>query len=462
MAMETLQLWTGSALPRGEFALSQSSPSFQPSFEETALDTEQLEFERLIAEMSRRFINLPEGDIDAEIEQWQRRFVEFFDVDRSSFAEFTEDGRLLVTHSHAVVGIDRYPNGIANDRLPWITDELTAGHAVVLNELPADLPDYAIAERRYMSASGIQASIAVPVNVGQSLVCVVSLTSFRRQRMWPANLVGRLHLVGEIFANAIVRRQMKKRIAQTQLELAHLGRVAVMAELASVVAHELEQPLTAVVGNAQAIRTLLEAEKPDVVEADAALKDVIDAAMRVSELFKRQRRLLRKSELQIRAVDLNELVRDVEFFIRAEAKQTGTKVVFEFSAGLGETLGDAVQLQQVILNLARNGMQAMREQPRERRTLHIRTASRDGDVIVAVTDAGPPIDDTALDQMFEPFYTTKASGLGMGLSISKSILDSHHGRLWANRNAGNGLTVQFAIPKVSGQHASNRRHRSDR
>ena len=461
--METLQLRTGSALPRGEYAHHQSELSPQPTFDEAALDSEQLEFERLIAEMSRRFINLPEDDIDAEIELWQRRLVQFFDVDRSSFAEFTEDGRLLVTHSYAVAGIDRYPNGIANDRLPWISDELTAGHAVVLNAIPADLPDYAIAERRYMSASGIQAGIAVPVNVGQSLVCVVSLTSFRRQRVWPPSLIGRLHLVGEIFANSIVRRQMKRRIAQTQLELAHLGRVAVMAELASVVAHELEQPLTAVVGNAQAIRTLLEAEKPDVVEADEALKDVIDAAMRVSEIIKRQRGLLQKSaDLQMRPVDLNELVRNVEFFIRAEAKQTGTKIVFEFSPGLGETLGDAVQLQQVILNMARNGMQAMREQPREKRTLQVRTASRDGESIVSVIDAGPPIDDIALDKMFEPFYTTKASGLGMGLSISRSILDSHRGRIWASRNVGDGLTVQFAIPKMSRHHASHRRHRSDR
>jgi signal transduction histidine kinase len=463
MATETFQLENERA-PRGEFALHPSNPPFeQIGFDEPAVATEQLQFERLIVEISRRLINLPEDDVDAEVGLWLRRLVTFFDVDRSSFAQFTEDGRLLVTHSYAVRGIDHYPNGIANDRLPWIAEQLTAGHAVVLNEIPADLPDHAVAERQYMIASGMRAGIAVPVSVGQRLVCVLSLSSFRSPRIWPENLVTRLRLIGELFASAIARQHLKKQIAQKQLELTHLGRVAVMAELASVVAHELEQPLTAVVGNAQAIRTLLEQAQPDVVEADEALKDVIDAAMSVSEIVKRQRRLLRKSaDLQIQPIDLNELVRDVEFFIRAEAKQSGTKVLFELTPGIGETVGDAVQLQQVILNLARNGMQAMREQPREKRTLHIRTTSRHGEVIVSVVDSGPPIADAVLDKMFDPFYTTKASGLGMGLSISNSILESHHGRIWAGRNAGDGLTVQFAIPKVNVQHASNQRHRSDR
>ena len=169
--------------------------------------------------------------------------------------------------------------------------------------------------------------------------------------------------------------------------------------------------------------------------------------MRVSEIVQRERRLLRKSRDCLEPVDVNDAVREVELFIRAEAHQYGARVELDLLPGLPAVQGDRVQLQQVVLNLARNGLQAMRAQPGARRALSIRTASTTDEVTLSVTDGGGPVDESLLERMFEPFYTTKAEGLGMGLPISKSIVESLRGRIWATRNPGGGLTMHVSVPR---------------
>jgi PAS domain S-box-containing protein len=406
---------------------------------------ERLRFEILLAEISARFGALLEDQIDGEIELWLRRLVQILDVDLGAFTELAADGSLNVTHSYAMPGIEPYPPGVANSALPWLTQEFAARRMVVLSRVPDDLPAHAEAERRYIARSGVQAAVGIPSSIAGSLVCVLTFSTMRGPRKWPTELLARLHVAGDVFANAIARRQAKERLVQKQHELAHVGRVAAMGELAAVIAHELDQPLTAVVSNAEAVRYLLQGAEPDLAEADDALKDVIDSAMRVSEIVQRERRLLRKSQLSFEPVDVNEAVREIELFIRAEARQAGARVVLELVPGLPVVAGDRVQLQQVILNLAHNAVQAMAEQPGQSRALTIRTAAGSGEVTLSVTDTGPPIKHSLLERMFEPFYTTKAGGLGMGLAISKSILDAHHGRIWATRNVDRGVTMHVAI-----------------
>jgi C4-dicarboxylate-specific signal transduction histidine kinase len=202
------------------------------------------------------------------------------------------------------------------------------------------------------------------------------------------------------------------------------------------------------VSNAEAARYFMEGGQPNLAEANEALKDVVDSAMLAAEIVKRERHLLRKGQLNLEAVDLNEAVRDIELFIRAEARQAGANVVLELVPGLPPVTGDRIQLQQVILNLARNGVQAMRDQPSGSKGLSIRTASGGAEVTLTITDAGPPADAVSLEKMFEPFYTTKTNGLGMGLAISRSILDAHGGRIWAVRNpAGCGISMHVALPR---------------
>jgi C4-dicarboxylate-specific signal transduction histidine kinase len=224
--------------------------------------------------------------------------------------------------------------------------------------------------------------------------------------------------------------------------------------MASVIAHELDQPLTAIVSNAEAARYLIEQPEPDTREAVEALHDVIDSAMRAAQIIQRERRLLRKSPQTMEQIDLNETIREIELFLRAEAKHRSSRINMELTPGLLPISGDQVQLQQVLLNLARNGLQAMNQQPVELRQLTIDSGIRDGEVVVRVIDAGPPIDDATLQRMFEPFYTTKPSGLGMGLPISRSILDAHHARIWATRNPAGGVTMSVAFPLASRKDAN--------
>jgi PAS domain S-box-containing protein len=409
---------------------------------------ERLKFEMLVADLSTRFSGLTEDQIDGEIEGWLRRLVEMLGVDRSSFSEVVPKGGISVTHTYAAPGGEAYPKCVAQAELPWLTRQFADGHIVVLCRVPGDLPEEATAERRHFVEVGMKSGIGIPIFIAGSLVCVLTFVAFRQFRNWPKELIARLQLAGDVFANAIARRQAKQRLAQQQNELAHVARVAAMGELASVIAHELDQPLTAIVSNAEAARYFIQGEQPNLAEANDALKDVVDSAMRAAEIVKRERYLLRKSPLNLESVDLNEAVRDIELFIRAEARQAGAKVVLELVPGLPPVTGDRVQLQQVILNLARNGVQAMRDQAGDNRELSIRTAADNADVTLTISDAGPPADEVLLERMFEPFYTTKTNGLGMGLAISRSILEAHHGRIWAVRSpGGRGISVHVAIPR---------------
>lgn len=406
---------------------------------------ERLKFELQIAELSARFSGLTEDQIDGEIQVWLRRLVEAIGVDCSSFAEALPKRGFRITHTYAPSEIKAYPVGLAQAS-PWLMQQFAAGRPVVLSRIPDDLPEEATTEWRSFVEAGMKSVIAIPIFIAGSLVCVLTFSAFRAFRDWPREMIAGLHLAGDLFANAIVRRQAKQRLEQQQNELAHVARVAAVGELASVIAHELDQPLTAIVSNAEAAQFLLQGNSPNLDEANDALKDVVDSAMRAAEIVKRERCLLRKAPLNLEPVDLNEAVRDVELFIRAEAGQAAVKVVLDLLPGLPLVTGDRVQLQQVILNVARNGVQAMRNES-ERRELSIRTESGGAEVSVTISDAGPAVDEALLERMFEPFYTTKTNGLGMGLAISRSILDAHHGRIWAVRNPGRGISVHIAIPR---------------
>jgi C4-dicarboxylate-specific signal transduction histidine kinase len=374
--------------------------------------------------------------------------VQALDVDRSSFSQLRADGSLVITHAYAVPGVPPAALGPAKQSLPWLVSEFVAGRNVLLSQIPEDLPPQADQERRYFLGVGVRAGIGIPVSVSGSLVCVLTFGSLRHSRAWSKYDVARLKLAGAAFANAVARNIAKQRLEEKQHELVHLGRVAAMGELASVIAHELDQPLTVVVSNAEALRHSLRTENPDLDDADEALKEIADAAMRASEIVRRERQLLRKSPRKFEPLDLNDALREIELFVRAEGRQFGARVVMELAADLSAVRGDRVQLQQVVFNLTRNALQAMRAQPPEARTLTINTLTdAHGDVTLTVADAGPPIDPLVLRRMFEPFYTTKASGLGMGLSISRSIIEAHGGRMLAYTNPGGGVIMSVCLPR---------------
>ncbi|WP_367863287.1 AAA family ATPase [Pseudomonas guariconensis] len=243
--------------------------------------------------------------------------------------------------------------------------------------------------------------------------------------------------------HAVAEREAKNR--QIQAELAHANRVATMGQLAASIAHEVNQPIAATVTNANAAIRWLGAQPPQLDEVALGLGRIIKDANRAAEVLGRIRELIRKAPPQKQAVDVNAVVLEMVDFTRGEAVKGRAQVQTELAEGLPQVLADRVELQQVLLNLILNALEAMSEVERAR-TLHISTAIDQGDVRVTVADSGPGFVAENVEQVFEPFYTTKATGLGMGLSICRSIIDSQGGRFWASARQGPGAEVQFTLP----------------
>ena len=255
-------------------------------------------------------------------------------------------------------------------------------------------------------------------------------------------------------AHKAIEIAQAEREKAARAELAHVGRVATLGELAAVLAHDVNQPLTAILANAQATRRLLASDQPDRGDLDEALADIVTGAGHASEIIKKLRELLRRGEITREPLDVNETLRDVETFACADARQHGATLTLNLASGLPRISGDRVQLQQVLLNLVHNAAEAMETTPDDARVIVVQTSLEDDTtVLVAVRDAGAAPDDRVINRMFEAFFTTKAEGLGMGLPICQTIVESHGGRLWASRNADRGLTVQFTLPVDSGDRA---------
>lgn len=244
--------------------------------------------------------------------------------------------------------------------------------------------------------------------------------------------------------NVALRRAHGELEQATRNELAHVARVATMGELAAAFAHELNQPLAAIRANARAGRNYLEREQPDTHEVHGALEDIGDDAERAQNIIVRLRDMLRKGEQKRRPVDMRRVVQDTVAMIRAEATRQGTGLELRFGADLPRVAGDRIQLQQVVLNLIKNGLAVMDGREGGLTVTTERTA--EGGVRVEVTDAGPPVDESVLTDMFEPFFTTKPDGLGMGLPICRTIMESHGGSIAAERREGGGMTVSIEVP----------------
>jgi len=236
-------------------------------------------------------------------------------------------------------------------------------------------------------------------------------------------------------------------LREAQTELAHVNRVTTMGELSASIAHEVMQPVAAAVTNAQAALRWLGAQPPDLEEARQALAHIIKDGNRAGKIIDRIRGLIKRAPSRNDRLDINETILEVVALTRSEVQKNGVSVQTQLAEGLPLIQGDRVQLQQVILNLIINAVQAMSGVSEGSRELLI-GAGKDasGGVLVAVQDSGPGLNPESFDRLFDAFYTTKPGGMGMGLSICRSVVEAHAGRIWASRTAGPGATVQFTLP----------------
>jgi PAS domain S-box-containing protein len=242
-------------------------------------------------------------------------------------------------------------------------------------------------------------------------------------------------------------RDSERRYLGLQMELAHSNRVATMGQLSASIAHEVKQPITATVAYASAALRWLAARPPNLDEVREALNRIVADSGRANSIVDRTRAFFKKEPQRKDGLDINEAILELIAFMRGEATAHGVELTVQLLDGLPQIQGDRVQLQQVMLNLMINALEAMSATSAGERTLLVRTSSTGmNELCVAVQDSGPGLDAGHLDGVFEAFFTTKANGLGMGLPICRSIVESHGGRLWVTSNAAGGATFQFTLP----------------
>jgi PAS domain S-box-containing protein len=259
---------------------------------------------------------------------------------------------------------------------------------------------------------------------------------------------GEVYRLAGIAEDITERKQAEQALQESQAALARVARIATMGELTASIAHEINQPLAAVATNASASLHWLSVQPPNLAEAREAMANAMKEANRASSVIARIRALLKKASPELRPVDMNEVVREVLALVRSELIRGGVTAKMKLATGLPAVLGDRVQLQQVILNLIMNAIDAMSTISDRPRTLLIKSAKDAEGVLIQVQDSGKGLDPENSDRMFESFFTTKPEGIGIGLSISSSIVEAHGGSLSAKARASHGATFEFTLPRA--------------
>ncbi|MET4482962.1 HAMP domain-containing sensor histidine kinase [Bradyrhizobium sp. F1.13.3] len=251
--------------------------------------------------------------------------------------------------------------------------------------------------------------------------------------------------------SVLLREHRKRQFAEVQsrqrmTELAHVNRFSTAGELTASIAHEINQPLGAILTNTETARAILKSPDPDMTELDEILSDILQDDQRASEVIRRMKSLLKKAPFELKQFDLNEIVRETIRFLSALTASRKFEMESVITTEALPVLGDRVQLQQVLLNLVMNGVDAMKDMPAETRVISIRTSRMENFAQVSVSDRGHGIPENKLKAVFEPFYTSKTEGMGMGLSIARTIVEAHNGQIWAENRDHGGARFRIKLP----------------
>ncbi len=263
------------------------------------------------------------------------------------------------------------------------------------------------------------------------------------------NKDGRLEYIGAI-QDVTQRRLSEEALSNVRSELAHVARVTSLGVLTASIAHDLNQPLTAVVTFAESCLRWISRETPDLERARRAVQRIIETGHQASDIVRTIRTMLRKSSPEFSNLDLNEVILSVVDLLRGELRNKAVTLDLDLSEELSQVHGDRVQLQQVFVNLLKNAVEAMSDQAPETRLLRMGTLpTADGSVFASVEDSGSGLDATQVTRIFEPFFTTKPDGMGLGLAICQTIIETHGGRLWMSPRVPRGCCFQFELPPAN-------------
>ena len=286
-------------------------------------------------------------------------------------------------------------------------------------------------------------------NISESRLPRGSEVLFREPTVWQRYSWQIGLITAVVLLQALLNAHRRRRLAEVQYrqrtaELVHVNRLATAGELTASIAHEMNQPLGAILTNAETAKVILTSPKPDIAELNEIVDDILKDDQRAGEVIRRMRSLLKKAPYELKSLDLNDLVRETVELVLAIGRKV--ELVSVITPDALPVLGDRIQLQQVLLNLVANGIDAMKDTSTESRIISIRTSRVEEFAELSVSDRGPGIPEDKQKRIFEPFYTSKAQGMGMGLSIARTIVEAHKGRIWAESLPDRGALLKIRLP----------------
>jgi len=415
----------------------------------------QLAFEQMHAEIAASMVSMPSEDVDIAIEGALQRTARFLGVDRATLWELAADRKSLHSTHFSVIHGASVPPPVSGNKTPWLVEQLSSGKVVRLRQID-DLPPEAKADLAILRALGTISMLAVPLRIAGVVVGAFSLATIRAAREWPDAVVPQVRLLGEVFANALARRQAESRIYEARAEaaqhrerLAHLVRVHTVGEMSAGIAHEINQPLVAIENYALAARRHASVDgRPDMAKVVELLEKIVAQSSRAGDVIKHVRAMVRRHEFEMIPVDIRRVVKDSMRFAEMEEQLWDVAIRLHLPGEIPNVVADEIQIQQVILNLVRNAMESMRCLPQlEAKLLRIDVGPEDEqNIFVRIHDNGPGFAATDIERIFEPFFSTKSSGLGIGLSLCRTIVEAHGGRLSCWPAPDGGAVFKFTLP----------------
>lgn len=404
-------------------------------------------FETLIGQLARSLVRATADELDAEINTWLKRILLTLGLDRSTIAEINP----ATGSARFIYGWAREPDRLISEPLdpnillPWTLRKMLAGETVVM-ESPEKLPQGAEVDRDSFRRYGPKSNVMVPIRIGDTVIGAVSFASLHKEREWLPTVVRGLEAIGDIFSYALERKRAVAESMRLRVELAYMSRVSTVGQLTAAIAHQLNQPLGAILSNAEAMQSLLTVDSPDLDEMRAGLADIVADTHRVVDLIRNLRELFQRKDLTKSQIDLAETIGEINRMVRQDAVIRGIDFVTAMPQVLPKVFGHRIQLQEALLNLISNAFDAAAAVDGGARKVRLAAVGNNGTVRIVVSDSGAGISRDTMPRIFDSFFTTKPTGVGIGLGIAKSIVEAHGGVLSAVPNPERGMTFEIALP----------------
>ncbi len=406
----------------------------------------RLRFEGLLATIASDFVRQP---LDSAFREGLRHIGEFFDTDYVGLLQVGSPGGDLHVEwqwsrgaGEALVGIECVRS------FPGAFGVVLAGEPLIA-DTPDAVPPEATTDREAFRRFGIQSAAALPLRASGSVQGALSFARMRpgRGARWDLK---KLSLVAEVFATACARRQAEIEVERGRQKLASMARLSSMGELTASLAHQLNQPLTGIRNNAEAAQRFIDSGDATLPQLREILADIVDDDERAAGVIRRVREMLGRTEWSPRRLDANALVQDVAVLLESDAVLRNVSVLFDFAPEPVYVNGNRIDLEQALLNVVTNAMDAVADRPVPQRVVDIQTRPHEGGgVHLVVRDRGIGLPAGSEERIFEPFVTTKPTGMGMGLAVARSVVDNHGGSIRAANHPDGGAVFTIWIPKAT-------------